>query len=398
MITNDSTGFIPQIWLISFIVNMNPLNRQETENLIVDLYYKQKKTFREIQRIVRKSPRDIKVILNKVEPERSSLSIPAQAYKLYSEGKTSINVAIILNIREPEATQFNLEYWKLNQLDSLNRIYQETNGNILPLVELHKQMKGAGMTVQHVIKLLLLANNDIQSIEQKCQDLKREEAAITAKNLNAAGTFQQLSNDISEISKVLDKYRSSCKGERIELARLSLQKEKLESLVRHFQNNSKDFGRIKELVKQAVEQSLTNHRHVLSLALLSVIDSCRRDPLKFDILYHNMPTTATPEMRLAEFDQLYPYNYGSCTNEQLCYQHENANDSAYWRFLIDEAEQFFNERLDELKHLCINRLADMFATASVPSNLTKNSDLDPEIVTSMKLYENKNIPSAHMSG
>ena len=87
---------------------MSPLNRKETEDLIVDLYYNQNKTFREIQQIVRKSPRDIKVILNKVEPERSSLSIPSQAYRLFSERKTPIDVAIILNIREPEATQFNL--------------------------------------------------------------------------------------------------------------------------------------------------------------------------------------------------------------------------------------------------------------------------------------------------
>lgn len=181
---------------------MKSLNRQETEDLIVDLYYNQKKTFREIQQIVRKSPRDIKVILNKVEPGRSSLSIPAQAYRLFSEGKTPIEVAIILNIREPEATQFNLEYWKLSQLDSLNRIYQETNGNISPLIELHKQVKAAGLTVEHVIKLLLMANNDLKSTERKCQDLKREEAAIAAKNLEAAGTFQQLSKDISEEYKI----------------------------------------------------------------------------------------------------------------------------------------------------------------------------------------------------
>lgn len=105
--------------------------------------------------------------MNKAEPERSSLSIPAQAYRLFSEGKTPIEVAIILNIKEPEATQFNLEYGKLSQLDSLNPIYQETNGNISSLADLHKQMKAAGMTVKHTITLLILANNDIQSIEQK---------------------------------------------------------------------------------------------------------------------------------------------------------------------------------------------------------------------------------------
>ena len=72
---------------------MRPLNRKETEDLIVDLYYNQKKIYWEIQSIVRKSPRDIKVIVNKVEPEGSSLSIPAQAYRLFSEGKTPIEVA-----------------------------------------------------------------------------------------------------------------------------------------------------------------------------------------------------------------------------------------------------------------------------------------------------------------
>ena len=174
-------------------------------------------------------------------------------------------------------------------IDSLTRIYQETNGNISPLVDLHRQMKAADLTVEHVIKLLKIANNDLQSIEQKCQDLKREEAAITAKNLNAARTFQQLSNDISEEYKILDKYRSSCKEERLELARLRLQKEKLESLVKQFQNNNEDFRRIKELVNQEVRHSLTNHRHVLKLAFLSIIDSCRRDPVKFNILYYNLP-------------------------------------------------------------------------------------------------------------
>lgn len=63
---------------------MQSLNRQETEDLILDLYYNQKKTFREIQRIVRKSPRDISNVLNKVEPERSSLSKSSQAYRMFT--------------------------------------------------------------------------------------------------------------------------------------------------------------------------------------------------------------------------------------------------------------------------------------------------------------------------
>jgi transposase len=50
---------------------MHGLNRQEFEDLIIDLYYNQNKTFREVQKIVRKSPRDIKLILDKANPTSS---------------------------------------------------------------------------------------------------------------------------------------------------------------------------------------------------------------------------------------------------------------------------------------------------------------------------------------
>jgi hypothetical protein len=45
---------------------MQGLNRKEIEDLVIDLYHNQKKTYREIQKIVRKSPRDIKLILDKI--------------------------------------------------------------------------------------------------------------------------------------------------------------------------------------------------------------------------------------------------------------------------------------------------------------------------------------------
>lgn len=58
---------------------MQGLNRQEIEDYVIDLYYNQNKTFREIQKIVRKSPRDIRAILDKVEPKRASLSPSSRA-------------------------------------------------------------------------------------------------------------------------------------------------------------------------------------------------------------------------------------------------------------------------------------------------------------------------------
>jgi DNA-binding CsgD family transcriptional regulator len=111
---------------------MSILTRQERERLVLDLYYNQGKTYREICREARISPRDIRVILNRavkhkteglkeeeqdnIDSERNQnqeqqhLSLAAQAYKLLSEGKTPLEVAITLNLEESEATKFYKEY------------------------------------------------------------------------------------------------------------------------------------------------------------------------------------------------------------------------------------------------------------------------------------------------
>jgi hypothetical protein len=94
----------------------------------------------EIAKEARISLRDIGPILNKSGVEQS-LSISSRAYIMFSEGKTPVQVAIALNIREPEATQFYREHWNLNQLYNLNQIYEETKDNFSFLIELYIQMR-----------------------------------------------------------------------------------------------------------------------------------------------------------------------------------------------------------------------------------------------------------------
>jgi hypothetical protein len=190
----------------------------------------------------------------------------------------------------------------------------------------------------------------------------------------------------------LNEYRSSCKEERHELARLSLQKEKLESLVRQFQNNNEGFRRINELVKRIIEQRLVNHRHVLLIALQSIIESCRRDPVKFNILYHNLSAAAitTTVTQLTEFGMTDQYDYGLSTSEQLCYQQENANDDvAYSKIIVNIAEQFFDRMVKELEQVSINRIIEAFISGSTSSQLAKKSILGSNAVFPIQAYGNE---------
>ena len=123
---------------------MTILTRQERERLVLDLY-NQGKTYRKISKEAKISPRDIGVILNKVVEKKiegskeedninskkeRQLSVSAQAYKLFSEGKTPLVGAIALNLTESEATKFYREYWKLKQLHNLNMVYEELKDDI----------------------------------------------------------------------------------------------------------------------------------------------------------------------------------------------------------------------------------------------------------------------------
>ena len=106
---------------------------------------------------------------SKEQTERLSLS--TQAYKLFSEVKTPIQVAITLNLREPEARHFYLEYWNLQQLYNLNRIYQEIKENIYFFLELYRHTKAAGFDIPQVVRLLKVANNNLPAVEYRYQQL-----------------------------------------------------------------------------------------------------------------------------------------------------------------------------------------------------------------------------------
>jgi DNA invertase Pin-like site-specific DNA recombinase len=84
------------------------LTRKEKEKLVVDLY-KQGLTYAQIAKEVHVSLRDIAPILNKTG-EYQSLSNSSQAYKMFDEGCTPIQVAIALNLRENQVREYYREY------------------------------------------------------------------------------------------------------------------------------------------------------------------------------------------------------------------------------------------------------------------------------------------------
>ena len=152
---------------------MASTNREEKEKLVLELYHIKRYTYKQITTELRMSPNQISDILKKHEEKsnlianKKQLSLSSQAYKLYSNGKTEVEVAIKLDIPQAHATQFHLEYLKLKGLDELVSLYVRTKGEVFySLCKLNEELVvKRGMSIEQVANSVDIALYRLPYIE-----------------------------------------------------------------------------------------------------------------------------------------------------------------------------------------------------------------------------------------
>jgi transposase-like protein len=138
------------------------LSRDEKERTVLDLYYNKSYTYKQITTELRMSPNQIREILKRHEEKNEAiaskkkmLSLSSQAYKLFSEGKNCVQVAIKLDLPQEQITQYWLEYWKLQNQDEFESLYMLTKGNLSVLQKIYKElMIMGGMTIKEVARAM----------------------------------------------------------------------------------------------------------------------------------------------------------------------------------------------------------------------------------------------------
>jgi|SRR5215216_6056845 transposase len=390
MITSGNSFKLPLCYVfLEDTKYMTILTRQERERLVLELYYNQGKTYREIAKAARISPRDIGIILNKVIEEKvegskeeqgninsknhnqenkQHLSISAQAYKLFSDRKTPLEVAIALNLGESEATKFYKEYWKLKQLHNLNIVYEETKGDIKPFLKLYKLAKAKGMSVKQVVNLLAIANNDLSSIEERFKRLRNDTSILGFRKHTLERNLYQLNNQIATTANLLNSFHMSCKRERIEIENLYNERAKLESVVTEFKNNNEEYlDKIKQTAEEKVKDVLNERKILLQLATASVIESLRINPELCNFALYNISnSTATT----------YGSNYLSLMllGRQQQHQQQSFND-IYTALILEEAEKLYNKLMTELTNSFITAAAAAMRTmSSLPLPLSSSNN------------------------
>ena len=148
------------------------MTRAQKEQYVIELY-KQDKKIREIIQRVHMSPRDIGVIIKKVklqvERERGQLeekddydteskSKNTQAIKMFSEGKTPVDVVIGLDLRPDEVQEIYRQFLELKNMYKLVEVYDEMENYLPSLLELFRIIESRGINKNDIIDVLMLIN------------------------------------------------------------------------------------------------------------------------------------------------------------------------------------------------------------------------------------------------
>ena len=157
------------------------MTRAQKERYVRELY-KQDKKIREIIQRVHMSPRDIGAIIKKVklevERERGQLeekddydieskSKNTQAIKLFSEGKTPVEVVIALDLPADEVRGIYRQFLGLKNMHKLVEVYDEMQNYLPSLLELFGIIESRGINKNDIIDVLMLINTGQLAYLQK---------------------------------------------------------------------------------------------------------------------------------------------------------------------------------------------------------------------------------------
>jgi DNA-binding CsgD family transcriptional regulator len=192
LVTDDNNSFkLQSLVYLGGSKNMMILTREEKERRVLDLY-NQGKTYREIAKEARISPRDIGTIVRKAEQNHKNqqqsidnsngkatevVDKATQAYKLFSEGKDTIKVAITLGIGEKQTSRFFKEFWTLKHQHELYSLYEEIKNDVPVFLKLHRLLKQHGMKIGNLewfVNMVLVGAYKIPSLDNEYKELKND--------------------------------------------------------------------------------------------------------------------------------------------------------------------------------------------------------------------------------
>ena len=154
-----------------------------------------------------------------------------QAYKLFSEGKKPVDVAIQLNLSEKEATRYYTGYWRLKHLYGLYHIYQESKGNLSYILKLCRLVKRQAITADNIewfVSMVNIGTYNIPDLQKQYSKLQDSVQVIDHQKVVSKAELDNMNNQISILHNTIYQLSTTCNSKRNEVVYLKNQIQVLE--------------------------------------------------------------------------------------------------------------------------------------------------------------------------
>jgi predicted DNA-binding protein YlxM (UPF0122 family) len=210
---------------------------EDRKKRVIDLYFNQQKSYAEVVQIERISPRDIHAIIKEEETRRQNYEhkqhqeeTSSKTYKLFSEGKTSVQVATTLNLREPEVSKLYREYLKLKRLHKLYCVCTELGDEgIGAFLRLYWLMKEKGMSIDQVVNVVDIAIHKLPYMESLYGQAKDQAEMMQHTIQRLANNISAREYKISLLDAAAFSSEQECRRKEQQIQELTAEKDKIES-------------------------------------------------------------------------------------------------------------------------------------------------------------------------
>ena len=320
---------------------------EERRKRVLDLYFNQHKTYAEIAQIERMSPRDIHSIIKEELARRQKhkdQELSAEANKLFSEGKTAVEVAIELNLPASKVSKLCIEYWKMRGLDKLYAIYKETNDKLGPFLKLYKELiKKRRMSKEQVAKVVEIAIHKLPYMESLYEQVKEQVEKMQHTIQLLANHITVLERKISILDRIAFSSEQDCKRTEQRLQELTDKKDRIQKLIANILNGE-GYSKVKQVVKESVKTVLSDNKKLISIAFVALIQTLKDDPQMIKLI-QNMP----------------------CANDGEQYKDNNNNIVKYLEYNKDRILNLGEKHYENLVEALTNDFISSVATSCAPN-------------------------------
>ncbi len=220
---------------------------EERKKRVMNLYYGEGKNTREIASIERMSIRDISAILREEEARRQRVhsdiknkeedKVAVNAYSLFDQGKTLIQVARDLQLREPQVSAYYKEYLRLIGRAEVVSLYEEIGDDAWSYLELHRFAKEKGISNEKIVRAVDTALTNLPSAEVHCRAVENE---VDRLELIKRELYQEkflledgkskLTERIGLLTKELKRLEEICTEKKVQVEEMRIEEQKLQKI------------------------------------------------------------------------------------------------------------------------------------------------------------------------